>query len=181
VQLAEGHIGAVAAWNIGLRHRGQAAGLVAVSQQELARLDRCLARVVADDAGALDSRLADAVFESELLAAVCGHVHVQVPDRLDAPQVTDGIIGEGHESLHQGGVPRQRGHHQVHVLRSQRGLPLLRRAVPYVPYLGRPGGHAVAELRREAGQRPTRHAEGGQPGEAEGHGERYRPGRIEPW
>ena len=65
MQLAEDHVGAVAAQHLGLRHRGHVAGLVLVAQDELAGLERRLVRVGAEDAGALDGRVADAVLEAE--------------------------------------------------------------------------------------------------------------------
>ena len=80
VQLAEGHVGAVAAEHVRLRDRGQVAVLVLVAEDELTGPQRCLVRVAAEDAGALYGRLADAVLEPELLAPVRGHVHVQRPD-----------------------------------------------------------------------------------------------------
>ena len=49
---------------------------------------------------------------------------------------------------------------EMDVRRPERLLPVLRRVLPHVPQVGRPGGHALLELGREAGQRVLRHPEG---------------------
>ena len=153
VQLAEDDVGAVAAEHLRLRDGGHGVGLVLVPQHELARLERLFVRVGAGDAAARHGRMADAVGEPERVAQVRRHVHVQLPDGHDAGQVAQGVAGVVERGLQAGIVPREPDHHEMDVRRPERLLPVLRRALPHVPQVGRAGGHALLELGREAGQR----------------------------
>ena len=84
VQLAEHHVGAVAAQVRWRRHRRQLARLVGVAQDDLAGLDRLFARVGRRPAAALDAGLADPVLEPERGAPGRQLVAVLAPDQLDA-------------------------------------------------------------------------------------------------
>src|SRR4051812_26704634 len=86
MQLAERHIGAVASEHLGVRNRGPWIELVGVAEDQLAGLERLLARVRSGDPGALDGRVAYPVAESERLALAGGHVAALPPGCLDPCQ-----------------------------------------------------------------------------------------------
>ena len=68
VQFAEDCVGAVAAQHLGLWYWRDVVDLVLVPQDELAGLERHFVRVGAGNAGTLDSRMGDAVRETEHVA-----------------------------------------------------------------------------------------------------------------
>ena len=170
LELAEDDVAAVATEHLGLGHRWQPAALVRVAQDELARFERFLARIGARVAAALDGRVADAVLESERGSLGRQHVGVLAPDRLDAGNLPQGVEGTGERGLQAFRIRRQCVDHQVDVRAPERRLPVLGRALAGVAQLGRPRGHALLELRREAGEGVLRHAQRLEALEAERHG-----------
>ena len=178
VELAEHDVGAVAAEHLRGRHRRQAARLVGVAEDELARLDRPLPRVRAGDSAALHRRLADPVLEAEGGAPRRQLVAVLAPDHLHPGQVLVGAAGPLDHRRQPRGVGRQRRQRDVDLGGSERLLPVGWAALADVAELGRAGRHALPELRREAVQRLLRHAERLQARVGEGNGDPGAAGRV---
>ena len=106
VQLAEHDVGAVATQHVRGRHRRQLAGLVGVAEDDLAGLERPLARVRGRSSAPLDGGLADAVLEPERRPPGGELVAVLPPDQLDAGQLGMGLAGPAPRPL--GAGPRRR-------------------------------------------------------------------------
>ena len=172
VQLAEDHVGAVAAQHLGLRHRRQVAGLVHVAQDELAGLERRLVRVVAGNAAAFNRRLAHAILEAEWLALVRQRVDVLSPDRHDAGEIAQAVAGALKDRLKLRGIGRERDQRDMDIGRAERRFPVFGRVLADIAQLGCPRRHALLELQREAGERTLRHAQRLEALEAERRSER---------
>jgi hypothetical protein len=115
VQLAEDHVGAVAAQHVGLRQPGQFVRLVPVAQDELACFEGRLPTVRAGQAAAFDGGMADAVLEAEGGAFARQRVDVLPPDRFDAGQQMVGGAGPLQDRLEPLGVGGERGQGDVDV------------------------------------------------------------------
>ena len=132
VQLAEDDVGAVATQHLRRRHRRQLTGLVGVAQDDLAGLERPLARTRGGPPASLDRGLADAVLETEGGPSGGELVAVLAPDHLHPGELGVGpacLLGGG---LEPSSVRRESRDGHVHVGAPERRLPVLGTALTHV-------------------------------------------------
>src|SRR6478735_12059241 len=146
VQLPEDDVRAVPAEDLRGRHRGEAAGLVGVAEDELARLDGWLPAVRGRRPDSFHGGLPDSVLEAERRASGGQLVAVLAPDHLDARDLLLRVAGPGDHRLEGGGIRGESSQRDVHVTGAQGLLPEPGAARADVTELGRAGRHPLPEL-----------------------------------